>query len=112
MKLYLVKIGDNLFEYEIVDFLDNISVGVSIFELNNNKKLANFPKLNSDDSQMIKNSGGTICYKDGDIMYWLVNIDHIQDEKVGVILGKELTDIIQNIISRIKRDIKLNSIMI
>jgi hypothetical protein len=105
MKLYLVKIGDNLFEYE---WVSNTS---SILELNNNKKLANFPKLNSDDSQMIKNSGGTICYKDGDIMYWLVNIDHIQDEKIGVILGKELTDIIYNIISGIKRDIKLNSII-
>lgn len=106
MKLYLVKIGDNLFEYEWV------SNTASILELNNNIRLLDFPRLNSDDSQMIKNSGGTICYKDGIIMYWLVNIDHIQDEKIGVILGKELTDIIQNIISRIKRDIKLNSIMI
>lgn len=106
MKLYLVKIGDNLFEYEWV------SNTASILELNNNIRLLDFPRLNSDDSQMIKNSGGTICYKDGSIMYWLVNIDHIQDEKIGVILGKELTDIIQNIISRIKRDIKLNSIMI
>lgn len=106
MRLYLVKIGDNLFEYEW------ISNTASILELNRNTKLLDFPKLNGDDSKMIKNSGGTICYKDGDIMYWLVNIDHIQDEKIGVILGKELTDIIQNIISRIKRDIKLNSIMI
>ena len=106
MNLYLVKIGDNLFEYE---WVSNTS---SILELNNNIRLLDFPKLNNIDSQMIRNSGGTVLYREDNILYWLVNIDHIQDEKIGVILGKELTDIIQNIISRIKRDIKLNSIMI
>lgn len=106
MNLYLVKIGDNLFEYE---WVSNTS---SILELNNNIRLLDFPKLNNDDSQMIRNSGGTILYKEDNILYWLVNIDHIQDEKIGVILGKELTDIVYNIISGIKRDIKLNSIII
>jgi hypothetical protein len=105
MRLYLVKIGDNLFEYE---WVSNTS---SILELNNNIRLLDFPKLNNNDSQMIRNSGGTILYKEDNILYWLVNIDHIQDEKIGVILGKELTDIIYNIISGIKRDIKLNSII-
>lgn len=105
MNLYLVKIGDNLFEYE---WVSNTS---SILELNNNIRLLDFPKLNNNDSQMIRNSGGTILYKEDNILYWLVNIDHIQDEKIGVILGKELTDIIYNIISGIKRDIKLNSII-
>jgi hypothetical protein len=105
MELYLTKIGNDLFEYEW------ISNKLSILELNNNVKLSLFPKLNNDDFSMIKNSGGTVLYKEGDIIYWLVNINHIQDEKIGVILGKELTDIVHNIINRIKRDIKLNSIV-
>lgn len=105
MNLYLVKIGDNLFEYECVSNTD------SILELNNNIRLLDFPKLNNNDSQMIRNSGGTVLYREDNILYWLVNIDHIQDEKIGVILGKELTDKIYNIISGIKRDIKLNSII-
>ena len=105
MELYLTKIGNDLFEYEW------ISNKLSILELNNNVKLSLFPKLNNDDFSMIKNSGGTVLYKEGDIIYWLVNINHIQDEKIGVILGKELADIVHNIINRIKRDIKLNSIV-
>jgi hypothetical protein len=105
MELYLTKIGNDLFEYEW------ISNKLSILELNNNVKLSLFPKLNNDDFSMIKNSGGTVLYKEGDIIYWLVNINHIQDEKIGVILGKELTDIVHNTINRIKRDIKLNSIV-
>jgi hypothetical protein len=105
MELYLTKIGNDLFEYEW------ISNKLSILELNNNVKLSLFPKLNNDDFSMIKNSGGTVLYKEGDIIYWLVNINHIQDEKIGVILGKELTDIVYNTINRIKRDIKLNSIV-
>jgi hypothetical protein len=105
MELYLTKIGNDLFEYEW------ISNKLSILELNNNVKLSLFPKLNNNDFSMIKNSGGTVLYKEGDIIYWLVNINHIQDEKIGVILGKELTDIVHNNINRIKRDIKLNSIV-
>jgi hypothetical protein len=105
MELYLTKIGNDLFEYEW------ISNKLSILELNNNVKLSLFPKLNNDDFSMIKNSGGTVLYKEGDIIYWLVNINHIQDEKIGVILGKELTEITHNTINRIKRDIKLNSIV-
>jgi len=105
MELYLTKIGNDLFEYEW------ISNKLSILELNNNVKLSLFPKLNNNDFSMIKNSGGTVLYKEGDIIYWLVNINHIQDEKIGVILGKELTDIVHNTINRIKRDIKLNSIV-
>jgi len=105
MELYLTKIGNDLFEYEW------ISNKLSILELNNNVKLSLFPKLNNDDFNMIKNSGGTVLYKEDDIIYWLVNINHIQDEKIGVILGEELTDIVHNTINRIKRDIKLNSIV-
>jgi hypothetical protein len=105
MELYLTKIGNDLFEYEW------ISNKLSILELNNNVKLSLFPKLNNDDFSRIINSGGTVLYKEGDIIYWLVNINHIQDEKIGVILDKELTDIVHNTINRIKRDIKLNSIV-
>jgi hypothetical protein len=101
MELYIVKVGDKIFDYEWV------GNKLSILELNKNGKLSAFPKLNNDDYSMIKNSGGTVLYRENDIIHWLVNINHILDEKVGVILGKELTDIVNGIINSIKRDIKL-----
>jgi hypothetical protein len=106
MKLYIVKVGDKIFDYEWVG-----NNNLSILELNKNSKLSTFPKLNNNDYSMIKNSGGTVLYKKDDVIYWLVNIEHTLDEKVGVILGKELTDMVYNIISGIKRDIKLNYIV-
>jgi len=106
MKLYVVKVGDKIFDYE---WLGNNNL--SILELNKNSKLSTFPKLNNNDYSMIKNSGGTVLCKKDDVIYWLVNIEHTLDEKVGVILGKELTDMVYNIISGIKRDIKLNYIV-
>jgi hypothetical protein len=105
MKLYIVKVGDKIFDYELV------GNKLSILELNKNSKLSTFPKLNNDDYSMIKYSGGTVLYQKDDVIHWLVNIEHTLDEKVDVILGKELTDMVYNIISVIKRDIKLNYII-
>lgn len=105
MKLYLAKIGDTIFDYNY------IGSNLSILELNKNADLSSFPKLNNNDFQMIKNSGGTVLYRNNNVIYWLVNIDHILDEKIGVVLGKELTDIVRNIISGIKRDLTINKVL-
>jgi hypothetical protein len=106
--IYLVKVGDSLFEYEKVgDYKD-----IKLSELNKFITERTFPILSGNDIQMLKNSGGTVVCKtpSGEIV-WLVNIDHQQDEKIGVILGEELVLIITNIISRIKRDLTLNEIL-
>lgn len=107
MKIYLVKIGDNTFEYY---WLTN---KLSLHELKKSldKRLSISRQiLGNNDIEMLKNSGGTVLYKKGST-YWLVNIEHKQDKKIGVILGKELTSMIFDIITRIKRDKKLKSII-
>jgi hypothetical protein len=68
--------------------------------------------LNSNDIQMLRNSGGTvICKTPDDIIIWLVNIEHKQDKEIGIILGNALLDIISNLRNRIKRDLNLNKIL-
>jgi intein-encoded DNA endonuclease-like protein len=61
---------------------------------------------------MLRNSGGSvICKTSDDIIIWLINIEHEQDEEIGVILGDELLDIIRNLRNMIKRDLILNKIL-
>ena len=113
MKIYLVKIGKDILEYELIS--DNLS----LVELNGklrcwwriNSRLLSFPALNNNDCELIKNSGGTVLYRDNDIIYWLINIEHIRNESVSIIIGKRLATIIDNMISSIKRDVKINSII-
>lgn len=111
MKLYLVKKGEDVFEYKFV------SDKLSLVELNNNPILSDYPKLNNNDHQMITNSGGTVVKSilrganNWEIL-WLVNIEHKQDKKVGVILGEDLVSIIRGIIDSIKRDLKISSILL
>jgi hypothetical protein len=119
--IYLVKSGENTFEYE------KICDEISLLILNPIIKGMNYPHLNGNDIQMLRNSGGTvICKTPDDILIWLVNIEHEQDEKIDgtkhtsplifghsnqVILGDELLDIISNLRNTIKRDLILNKIL-
>jgi len=113
--IYLVKSGENTFEYE------KICDEISLLVLNPIIKGMNYPHLNGNDIQMLRNSGGTVVCKTPDnILIWLVNIEHEQDEKIGTesvsfpvlgILGDELLDIISNLRNTIKRDLILNKIL-
>jgi hypothetical protein len=104
--IYLVKSGENTFEYE------KICDEISLLILNPIIKGMNYPHLNSNDIQMLRNSGGTvICKTPDDIIIWLVNIEHKQDKEIGIILGNELLDIVSNLRNTIKRDLILNKIL-
>ena len=101
MELYIVRIDDNIFEY------DYISDYLSILQLNNHDKLSLFPKLNGNDYNTIKYNGGTLLYRSRShrtakyTKIYLVNIYHQQD-------SNNSNEIINDIIIRIKRDMKLN----
>jgi hypothetical protein len=104
--IYLVKSGENTFEYE------KICDEISLLILNPIIKGMNYPNLNGNDIQMLKNSGGTVVYRTSDdVMIWLINIEHEQDRKIGDILDNELLSIISNLRSTIKRDLILNKIL-
>jgi hypothetical protein len=104
--IYLVKSGENTFEY------DWICDEISLLVLNPIIKGMNYPHLNGNDIQILRNSGGTVVYRTpDDIMVWLVNIEHEQDKEIGIILGNELLDIVSNLRNTIKRNIKLNTIL-
>jgi hypothetical protein len=104
--IYLVKSGENTFEYQ------KICDEISLLVLNPIIKGMNYPHLNGNDIQMLRNSGGTvICKTPDDIMIWLINIEHEQDEKIVTILGGELLDIVSNLRNTIKRDLILNKIL-
>jgi hypothetical protein len=105
MNLYIVEIGDNIFSY---DYIGN---KLSLIQLNNNDKLSLFPRLSNVDYQMVKNNGGTVLYKKNNLIYWLINIEHPVGKNLGIISSKEITNIINNIINSINRDIKLNFII-
>jgi hypothetical protein len=105
-KLYLIKLGDDIFQY--------IWIGnnLSLLDLNKNRKLSKFPKLNNNDYEMIKNSGGTVLYKKDTITWWLVNINLTQILEDEIILTNSALKVkIINIIDSLKRDIKLNQII-
>lgn len=103
--LYLVEINDDYFSYEkVVETLH-------LYQINNFLSDKELPGLNGNDKQLIRNSGGTVVCKKKDNTIWLVNIDHTQDKKVGVILGSDLLKIVSNIINTIKRDLKLKTIL-
>lgn len=104
--VYLVKSGENTFEYE------KICDEISLLVLNPIIKGMNYPHLNGNDIQMLRNSGGTvICKTPDDIIIWLVNIEHKQDKEIGTILSDELLDIVSNLRNTIKRDLILNKIL-
>lgn len=104
--IYLVKSGKNTFEYE--EICDKISLLV----INTIIKSMNYPHLNSNDMQILRNSGGTVVYRTSDdIMIWLINIKHEQDIKIVTILSNELVDIVSNLRNAIKRDLILNKIL-
>lgn len=104
--LYLVEKDGDFFSYEkAVDTLH-------LYKINKFLSEKELPGLNGNDKQMIRNSGGTVVgLKSTGNIIWLVNIDHQQDKKVGVILGGELLETVSNIINLIKRDLKLNTIL-
>jgi hypothetical protein len=104
--IYLVKSGENTFEYE------KICDEISLLVLNPIIKGMNYPHLNGNDILMLRNSGGTvICKTPDDIIIWLVNIEHKQDKEIGTILSDELLDIVSNLRNTIKRDLILNKIL-
>lgn len=104
--IYLVKSGENTFEYQ------KICDEISLLVLNPIIRGMNYPNLNGNDIQMLRNSGGTvICKTPDDIIIWLINIEHEQDKEIGVILGDELLDIVSNLRNTIKRDLILNKII-
>jgi hypothetical protein len=121
--LYLVEINDNYFSYEkAVDTLH-------LYKINKFLSKKELPGLNGNDKQMIRNSGGTVVglrcgcvwnlghaknletFKGTGNIIWLVNIDHQQNEKMKLYLSNELLENISTIIIKIKRDLKLNTIL-
>ena len=104
--IYLVKSGENTFEYE------KICDEISLLILNPIIRSRNFPGLTGNDIQMLRNSGGTlVCKAPGNIMIWLINLEHEQDKEIGVILGDELLDITNSLRNTIKRDLTINKII-
>lgn len=104
--LYLVEINDDYFSYEkAVETLH-------LYKINNFLSDKELPLLNGNDKQMLINSGGIVIYiKSKGNIIWLINLNHEQDKKIGVILGDDLLEIISSIRNKIKRDLKLNNIL-
>jgi hypothetical protein len=110
MSIYLVKSGENTFEYEKI--CDEISLLIINRVIRSMRYTQRNWNLNGNDIQMLKNSGGTfLCRTNKNIMIWLINIEHEQDRKIGDIFDNELLSIISNLISTIKRDLILNKVL-
>lgn len=113
--LYIVKSGDNIFEYEKI--CDEINLRV----INSIIQLRGFPLLFSSDMQMLRSYGGTIIYKADfynkkyldeyeNIYYWLINLEHDQDID-NKFTESKVVNTINNLINSIKRDLTLNEIL-
>ena len=108
MRIYLVIIGDNIFEYSY--FGDSTSL------LDLNKRIKEFksytyPLLSSSDTGLFKSSGGTVMYRHDDKFVYLVNLDHNRDPNAYNILDDYLLNKFESFRVSIKRDIKLNQII-
>lgn len=102
--IFLAKIGNDYFNYQY------IGDKISLLELNKNPLIEKYPVLNNDDYEMLKNSGGTLIYRelDPERFIWLININHKQLEFFN---GSPLSEKIYSIIESIKRDITLNKVL-
>ncbi len=104
--IYLLRYNDNIFDYKKI--CDEISLTI----INPIINKMGFPLLNGNDIQMLRNSGGTVVYREsGDVMVWIINLDHKQDIRIGVILGSELVNIVGSLRESIKRDLVLNNVL-
>lgn len=102
--IYLVKTGNNYFDYEYIH--DNIS----LLELNKCKLLKNYHVLNNSDYEMLKNNGGTLIYRvnSPERFIWLVNINH---QELDFFLGSPLSGKIKSMIESVKRDLTINKVL-